>query len=200
MVIATPFDLSAYLGDKFPSLLLGGGLLHRWPLGVRFELGVERFRERALKLYASVFSAHDTCVVISQDWPENTSSPTVASRYFPVFSLPGAFDRVRLPALLRIEHTDIEDDNSVLQWVELPARSFSYQAVFEGIANHDHARTPSVSSRVYFLNRATDVLLHMYDDRGLDIIAARNEPLMRIRREFPDWVLDASQHQQAERR
>jgi hypothetical protein len=84
----------------------------------------------------------------------------------------------------------MEDDDSVLQWVQLPARRFSYQAVFQGIANHDHARSPSVSSRVYFLNQSTDTLMHMYDDRGLDIIATTDEPLTRIRREFPDWVLD----------
>src|SRR5262249_16323944 len=126
---------------------------------------------------------------ISQDWPENALSPTAASRYFPLFLLPGAFDRVPLPALQRLEHTDMEDDDSILQWVQLPARSFSYQPVFQGIANHDHARSPSVSSRVYFLNQATDILLHMYDDRGLDIIAATSQPLTRMRREFADWVL-----------
>lgn len=77
------------------------------------------------------------------------------------------------------------DDDSVLQWVQQLARSFSYKGIFEGIANHDHAQTPSVSSRVYFLNHATDILLHMYDDRGLDIIAATTEPLMRYAEKFP---------------
>jgi len=189
-MVAAPFDLGAYLSEKFPSLSLGGGLLHRWHLAVRFELGIERFRERAPKLYESIFSAQDTCIVVSQDWPGNQLTPTAASRYFQVFLLPGAFDSVRLPALQRLEHTDTEDDVSVLQWVQLPARALSYEAVFDGIANADHARTPSVSSRVYFLNPRSDVLLHMYDDRGLDIIAAREEPLIRISQQFRDWVLD----------
>jgi hypothetical protein len=64
--MATPFDLSAYFNKKFPSLSLGGGLLHRWPISVRFELGLENFRERAPKLYENVFATDDTCVVISQ--------------------------------------------------------------------------------------------------------------------------------------
>lgn len=192
MATAAPFDLCAYLSEKFPSLSLGGGLLYRWRFGVRFELGIKRFRERAPKLYESVFSASDTCVVVSQDWPRNKLSPTAASRYFPLFLLPRAFDRVRLPAAQRFELTETADDDSVLEWVQLPARSFSYKAIFQGIANHDHASTPSVSSRVYFLNHANDILLHMYDDRGLDVIAATSEHLMRIRREFPDWVLDAT--------
>ena len=61
--------------------------------------------------------------------------------------------------------------------------------MLEGIANTDHALTPSVSGRVYFLNPATAIIVNMYDDRGLDVIAAR-EALMPVYRTFNDWVLD----------
>jgi hypothetical protein len=83
-----------------------------------------------------------------------------------------------------------EDQNFSLQWGQLPAHGFRYSAIMEGIANSDHARTPSVSSRVYFLNPATDVIMHMYDDRGLDIIAARRETLVPLYRSFNEWVLE----------
>jgi hypothetical protein len=86
---------------------------------------------------------------------------------------------------------DGEQESFTLQWGELPARSFPYRSVLEGIANTDHAQTPSVSGRVYFLNRATAIIVHMYDDRGLDIIAANREPLMPIYRAFNDWILDS---------
>jgi hypothetical protein len=192
MFPAPLFDLAAYLGEKFPTLSLGGGLLHRWRFSVRFELGIEAFRERAPKLYESVFSHQDTCVLISQDWPEDRMSPAAAGRYYPVLSLPGAFQGTEFGVPQQLEHTDSDAGNSVLRWVQLPARSFSYAAVFEGIANADHARAPSVSSRVYFLNPTTDVLLHMYDDRGLDIIAATEQPVMGMRRQFKNWILDSN--------
>ena len=182
-------DLAAYLSEKFPALTLGAGLLYRWPVGIRFELGLETFRERAPKLYEAVFAAEDVCVIISQDWPENVSLP---ARYFRVFSLPGAFDSnpVNLQSLEVTTEEEGERETFTLQWGQLPARNFRYSSVLEGIANADHAQTPSVSGRVYFLNPATAIIVHMYDDRGLDIIAATRESLMPIYRTFNDWILD----------
>ena len=190
-VMSSPnqLDLAAYLSEKFPSLTLGAGLLYRWPVGIRFELGLETFRERAPKLYEAVFAAGDVCVIISQDWPENVSLP---ARYFRVFSLPGAFDSnpVNLQSLEVTTEEEGEHETFTLQWGQLPARNFHYSSVLEGIANADHAQTPSVSGRVYFLNPATAIIVHIYNDRGLDIIAATRESLMPIYRTFNDWILD----------
>jgi Domain of unknown function (DUF3885) len=186
-------DLPAYLSNTFPSLTLGGGLFYRWPVGIRFELGIETFRERTLKLYEAVFAPEDVCVVISQDWPEDIS-PATQQRYFRVFSLPGAFDLkhpIGLQSLTVTTEEAGEQETFTLQWGQVPARGFQYGSVLEGIANADHAQTPSLSGRVYFLNPATALIVHMYDDRGLDIIAATREALMPVYRTFTDWVLDS---------
>jgi len=186
------FDLAVYLDQKFPSLTLGGGLFYRWPVGIRFELGLGIFRERALKLYEAVFGPEDVCVIISQDWPED-SSPPARQRYFRVFSLSGAFDSKPPIGLQTLEVTTEEageQETFTLQWGQLPARGFQYGSVLEGIANTDHAQSPSVLGRVYFLNPATALIMHMYDDRGLDIIAATREALMPVYRTFNAWVLD----------
>ena len=34
------------------------------------------------------------------------------------------------------------------------------------------------------------MIVHMYDDRGLDMIAANREALIPVYRNFNDWVLD----------
>ena len=186
-------DLDAYLSKTFPSLTLGAGLLYRWPFGIRFELGLGTFRERAPKLYEAAFAPEDVCVIISQDCPAGNISPIAQQRYFRVFSLPGAFDSkhpVSIQSMEVIAEEEGEHETFTLQWGELPARSFQYGSVLEGIANADHAQTPSVSGRVYFLNPATAIIVHMYDDRGLDIIAATREPLLPIYRAFNDWILD----------
>jgi hypothetical protein len=201
MLSPQPFELAAYLGEKFPSLTIGAGLFYRWPTGIRFELGLEAFRQRGPKLYEAIFSSEDTCVIISQDWPSSVS-PAARQRYFQVFSLPGVFDPKHQPRLQSLEITtekseEGEEQNFTLQWTQLPARSFDYSAVMEGIANHDHAKTPSVSSRVYFLNPATDMIVHMYDERGLDVIAASKERLIPIYRTFKGWVLDFDREQVA---
>jgi hypothetical protein len=111
-----------------------------------------------------------------------------------VFSLPGAFDARRPLGLQSLEMTTEEvgeQATSSLQWTQLPARSFEYSSILKGVANADHAPTPSISGRVYFLNPAKAMIVHMYDDRGLDIIAADRETLIPIYRTFNDWVLDS---------
>jgi hypothetical protein len=35
------------------------------------------------------------------------------------------------------------------------------------------------------------MIIHMYDDRGLDMIAASRKALIPIYRTFSDWVLDS---------
>jgi hypothetical protein len=191
-----PFELVAYLDEKFPSLTLDGGLFYRWPIGIRFELGLDVFRGRVPRLYEAVFPPDDTCVLIAQDWHQNLS-PAARQRYYELFSLPGAFDSKHPIGLQSLEAKDEKDEQQTfsLQWGQLPARSFRYTAVMEGIANSDHARTPSVSSRVYFLNPATDVIMHMYDDRGLDVIASRREPLVPLYRNFSEWILEYDREQ-----
>jgi hypothetical protein len=190
MPVTPPFALGAYLSDKFPLLTLGGGLFYRWPIGIRFELGLELCRERAPRLYEAVFSREDSCVIVAQDWPHDLP-PAARQRCHRVFSLPGAFDSNHPLPLHSVEvNEEDENQNFSLQWGQLPARSFRYSAVMEGVANSDHARTPSVPSRVYFLNPATGVIMHMYDDRGLDIIAARRETLVPLYRSFNEWALE----------
>ena len=190
--MSNPFELAAYLGEEFPSLTLGGGLFYRWPIGLRFELGLEAFRERTTRLYEFVFAPEDNCVIVSQDRPLNISS-AAEQRYFQVFSLPGTFDAGHPLGLQSLKVKTVEEgeqETFSLQWAQLPARSFRYGSVLECIANADHAKTPSVSGRVYFLNPATGVIMHVYDDRGLDIIAARREALIPMYQTFKHWVLD----------
>ena len=92
---------------------------------------------------------------------------------------------------MRVEGEQAEGLNRfTLRWFELPARSFQYAQIFEAIANADKDISPSLSSLVFFLNRRTDTILHMYDDRGLDIIAARREPLVPLYHRFSRWVLE----------
>ena len=81
-------------------------------------------------------------------------------------------------------------DRYVLSWLELPSRAFRYDLVFRAIGNYDHGEFPSLSSEVYFLNRRTETILHMYDDRGLDVIAANKTSILSLYRSFGAWILD----------
>lgn len=51
-------------------------------------------------------------------------------------------------------------------------------------------RTPRIQDRVYFINRDRNIILHVYDDRGMDLIAASVEDLKAIYEQHKDWILD----------
>lgn len=140
--------------------------------------------------YTRPFFPQNSCVVISQNWPECLNLP---DRYFPVFTLPGVFesgDPLELQSLEFRTQEDGEPKTFVLQWAQLPAQSFEYETIFEAITNADHAQSPSAAGDVYFLNPAKGIIVHMYDDRGMDVIAASKAMIMPIYRTFSDWVLE----------
>ena len=46
---------------------------------------------------------------------------------------------------------------------------------------------------VYFLNSEKDVLFHLYNDRGFDVVAAGKETLRPLYESCQDWILDYDQ-------
>jgi Domain of unknown function (DUF3885) len=189
------FDLTGYLHEKFPSLRLEGALFYRWPFGIRFEIGLATVPERPAALFEAAFAEEDRCVLIEQDWPVLDLSEQSSSQFFSLFTLPGVFPANQATSPQESEMRVEGEQNDGLRiftvrWLELPARSFQYAQIFQAIANADNAIAPSLSSLVFFLNRRTDTIFHMYDDRGLDIIAARREPLVSLYHRFSDWVLE----------
>jgi hypothetical protein len=195
-----PRDLMHYLGETFPGLILNPPLFYRWPVGLRFDLGgrattpdeVDYVVKRATALFNAAFNADDMCIVVAQDWPEENRHPWLAD-VLPLF----AFARGNGVGLEapdgQIVAQDVEEPEigpHTLTWVEQPARTFQHELVFEAIANADHARRPAISSRVYLINPLRNIILYMYDDRGLDLIAASKSVLCRFYRDFNAWILD----------
>ena len=87
-----PCDLIQYLDNAFPALTLNAGLFYRWPVGIRFDLGdatapdpiAEAYR-RATVLFEAIFGPDDSCMVVAQDRPSNSSSADGLTHVTPLF-------------------------------------------------------------------------------------------------------------------
>ena len=192
-------DLLKYLNEHFPALTLDAGLFYRWPVGLRFDLGglpdpssqvMSEVLHRATVLYEALFEADDKCVVIAQDWPGGDIPPP---RYTNLFDTPGtglAEPQGSLKVGAREQSGD--DHSHTLRWSEEAGQGFNYQTILLGLANADHGQIPGVaiSSRVYFLHTERRLIMHMYDDRGLDVIGCEAKELYALYREFNSWILD----------
>lgn len=46
------------------------------------------------------------------------------------------------------------------------------------------------SKEIYFINTDKNLIFHMYDDRGLDLVSADKETLRPIYKKHNDWILE----------
>jgi hypothetical protein len=179
------FNLPEFIAEYFPSFEFGGGVFHRWPIGLRFEIGMDQVA-RTKTLYDFTFSTAEECILVSQDW---SSGNDLAERYTPLFATPGVFSSVP-SSLQTVESAASEGEQYSLTWALLRPHAFNVELMFQAIANGDHMLTPSISGRVYAIDPRAKVIMHMYDDRGLDVIASDSTTLLPLYETFNEWVLE----------
>ena len=200
-------QLSNYMSNAFPGLFLGPALFYRWPIGLRFELGVDGLdlpyddvvMHRARALYETVFRPGDLGFVVSgRTRYVSLTGEGVRSRY-----------RRHRPSLFQLSRryslglhgpsgrtVQVLDDGAIrevttLRWTEIAARTINYQFILKAKANADFSsRRPATDDRIYFVNRTRNIILHLYDDRGMDLIAATRDELQAIYDEYKSWILD----------
>ncbi len=62
--------------------------------------------------------------------------------------------------------------------------------MLQATANSDHGSIPSIAGQVYLIDDRGKLIMHLYDDRGLDVIAANSSTLLPAYKQFGDWILD----------
>ncbi|WP_446677145.1 DUF3885 domain-containing protein [Sphingobacterium multivorum] len=79
----------------------------------------------------------------------------------------------------------------------------NHKAVLLAIANQDFpSRFPRLednhiisNKEIYFITINKKLILNMYDDRGLDVVATDIEALRPIYEKHRDWILDCDREQ-----
>lgn len=79
--------------------------------------------------------------------------------------------------------------------IKTTSNRINYKKIFTAIANIDFPpRKPQLkflsSEEIYLVNLDKKLIFHMYDDRGLDLIASDIRALRPIYDKFNHWVLD----------
>lgn len=206
---------AAFLRHYFPGLPLSTGLFYRWPISIRFDLqGTEPiyrkpghpdysrkerltynepyFREvnhRASMLFRAAFQPDDEVILVYQK--STYGRHRIRSREFLLQQLgitkaDAAFQQVGSPYLYRFYPTRWARMNFTTKAAAVPAA-----AILAAIANQDFGgRSPVIRGDVFFLNVSRKLIFHMYDDRGLDIIAQDKATLQPLFEIYNNWLLD----------
>lgn len=184
-----PFDLPEFMFSHFNCVDFGGNLFGQWPVGIRFEIGVEQV-SRAVKLYEFVFAKAEDCILVSQDWKPNRS---LVKRLTPLFKTPGIFPKDP-PRFQAVDVSPFDETPYLLSWTRLSPLAFNANRMFQAIANREQSGVPKIASGVYVIDPNSKLIMHMYDDRGLDIIATELDTLRPLFESFSDWILDNQRH------
>jgi hypothetical protein len=183
------FNLAEFMFSRFSRVDFGGDLFGQWPVGIRFEIGTEQV-SRATKLYEFTFAKVEDLILVSQDWK---GGKEIAGRSFPLFKTPGIFP-TELVELLTLDVFPLEETNYRLTWMRISPLAFDAERMFQAIANREQLGSPKIRSGVYVIDPNNELIMHMYDDRGLDVIAVELDTLRPLFETFGDWVLDNQRH------
>jgi hypothetical protein len=183
------FDLPEFMLSHFDRVDFGGDLFGQWPVGLRFQIGVGQVA-RATTLYEFVFANAGECILISQDW---ATDGDLAKRYTTLFTTPGVFPS-NPTKLQSVEVSPFDETPYRLTWARLSPIAFNAPQMFQAIANRDQDGIPKISSGVFVIEPHSKAIMHMYDDRGLDVIAVKLNTLRPVFENFGDWILENQRH------
>jgi hypothetical protein len=209
--------LSAY----FPELTLSPPLFYKWTVGIRFELngsepkipssGDSYFAaavERAARIYEEAFSQTNYALIVTAhrryvDWSIDSLRYSRKNRGKKLPDL-FRFSKMETLGISGPSGKAIFSDNQdstwkevvTLRWAEIMPQKIGYGRIFEAIANQDFpSRCPQLLGEVYFVDPHKHVILHMYDDRGLDVIAKHSDSLRSLYSRHNAWILDHNRNQ-----
>ena len=174
-------------------------LFYNWPIGLRFELGVNstsspsyfaEVTQRAITLYEFLFEKEDQILVLFLAYTGEGHDFPIPNYCFDQIS---AFHPKKIQYEERQAPNEQEDyeDKWTMATIPTTVAQVCHENIFEALAHWDFAsRKPQIEGEVYFINLEKKCILNMYDDRGMDIIAKDKQILIPIYQAYKDWILD----------
>jgi len=187
-------EISVYLGKEFENFSFRKPIF-RLNDSIRFELGPESistaedayFKEaisRAKSIMKSLIQDSDFIDIIYQECTDGNQikkSELLSEIFGSVHSTKSVFP--------------YPEDEDSLEWKVL-SKTMSpdwslFNRIISGIIHQDFpSRSPILNGEIYFLNRGKNLIINIYDDRGMDVGSNNIENLRTLYQEFNHWILD----------
>ena len=179
-------------------------IFYNCPIGIRFNIGdngnevyidkddeefsanpqyITACLDRSLKIYDSLKSKPDLLVIEGYLY----ENETVESFILSVVSA----TELPQPNEIKSELTRDDEDEFIHVFLLWNLNDFNPNKLSEEIIKADlGSGNFFLSSSVYFVCTKDNVLFHLYDDRGADLIAGKKEKIQHIYYELNDLILD----------
>ncbi len=171
-------------------------IFYNSPIGLRFEIGdpdistsnPTYFRAaylRASYIYHQIDTFDTLLWVLYRSDDTESDTQTLCHRFCEIAHLP-------MPAEIYTQDTTTDDGEPLtrifLFW-DMKKTSPNIDKLLQAIIQTDFRGFPELSSAVFFLNTTDHILYHLYDDRGLDVMAEKKETLYPLYQQCQNWLL-----------
>jgi len=206
--------MKEYLTKHFPNLTLKRPLFYSSAIGIRFEIGPSNISlwedfdrkeinekyfaeasQRAKSIFEQIFESEDELTLVYQKFSDGRQK--IKKRFY-------LFNQIRNLETKKITHTDVkglyDDDNDFQDpkcycWkrveIEVKTKDIDYENILDALINMDFSiRGRSLQGDCFFINKTKNLILNLYDDRGMDVIASKKETLIELYSKYNHWILD----------
>lgn len=193
--------MNSYLDENFPKLKIEKPLFYNWPIGLRFEIGQDELEvsdeyfnaahERAVSIFEAVFSQNDEIEIIYQQYSDGRKKIRKGSFIF---------KQIESTKIGLAQYSDVRDiyeleyKSECWKRVNIPnlsLNSIDYKNILLSLIHTDFGcRSPSITGECFFINKSKNIIVNLYDDRGMDVISASKNELISLYNKHNDWLLN----------
>ena len=194
-----------YINENFPELVIRKPLFYNWDISLRFDLQKEfknpvaptddeYFEEvylRAETLFEFCFESSDTEIIICVQQYQLEGNEIEDENY--IFNQIKDFDKtlIERDQVKKIYEPDDEDDIWNRATYQTQLKKMNTKNLIRGICHTDFPdRKPYIEEEIYFINKSKNIIFHIYDDRGLDILMTNKSKLKILLEKHNDLILE----------
>jgi len=194
-----------------PDIKLERPLFYKSPFGLRFEIGPsdqeiwndenetlnsEYFSlalERAMSIFKAVFESSDDTAIAYQIFSDGRRK--IKKRSF-IFKQVKSLDNANIDLT---DHRDIYSENLDYKcecWKRvtisgITAAEIDVEQLLKAAINTDFSSLkPQFNGECYLINRTKQLVLFLYDDRGMDVVSTNKETLNALYKSHNELILD----------
>ncbi|WP_313185929.1 DUF3885 domain-containing protein [Sphingobacterium siyangense] len=207
----TKQEYRQFLQDHFKRLNLRAPLFYNSDFGLRFDLQVgetntEKYFQnvirRATTIFQNAFDDSDNVFLVLMDYKYKRRKIRFSNFIFKQILDLHTGEIIFLKEIGLYDPHDKFDIRNI-GVIKLTSGRINHKTVLLAIANQDFpSRFPRLENNhiisnkeIYFINISKKLILNMYDDRGLDVVATDIETLRPIYEKHKDWILDYDREQ-----
>ena len=187
-------------------------LFYNNPFGLRFEIGPpeigvwanrekrqlneEYFKaalERAQSIFNTAFTSSDDMSIAYQVFSDGRRK--VKKKCYVLRQI-----KIERPKEISFsEHRELYSENLTYKceyWHRATAHGLTTEdaninKILLALINTDFgSRQPSIGGECYFINHTKGLVLNLYDDRGMDVVALKRETLLPLYKRHNEWILN----------